>query len=355
MTGKQLDKDNDKPLYVQLKEIVRAQLPSGNLSDRVRLPSERKLAEAHGVSRMTARQALKSLGEELAIQQNGQGTFFDQRVSCNLHAVRFVFPKNWSSLSQSSFYSNIFLGAEAQAHKYGCDLIFSTLDQGNTLIRKIKASDAIILVGETDRNIIKRILKTGCKLCLVDCDTPVKNEGWDQVVIDNRQGSEIAADALINSGHKKCAFIDCYVTPPSFAFRQRYESFSNRLREHGLPISKDDCYKMNYESREENTGFILDTLIDQKYTAAFASHSHFAIDLLELARKRNISDRMSLIGFGDDALCEKLRLNTINIPEHSIGEVAIEQIVKSYHNSWCLKQNGLISTNYIDRGSIKQL
>lgn len=350
--SKQIDKDSDKPLYVQLKEIVRAQLPKDKDHDVVRLPSERKLAEEHGVSRMTARQALKTLGEELAIQRNGQGTFYDKKATQSLDMVRFVFPKNWTSLSQSTFYSNIFHGAEEQANKHDCDLIFSTLSDRNQMLKKIKATDAIILVGETDKQTIKHITKTGCKLCLVDCDVGNKNGGWDQVVIDNAQGSEIAADVFIKHNHKKCAFIDSYLDPPSFAYKLRHSAFANTLRDNGIPFSDDDRFIMNYESIEENTQRVLDALINGGYTAAYASHSHFAIDLLENARKRKLDKQISLIGFGDDALTNKLKLNTICVPERTAGEIAIEQIVKSHNNGWCLKQNALISTHYVDRGSV---
>ncbi len=351
--SKQIDRESDKPLYVQLKEIVHGQLPKGESLDLVRLPSERNLASEYGVSRMTARQALKSLGQELAIQRNGQGTFFDKKSTHSLDLIRFVFPNNWSTLSESAFYSNIFSGAEQRAHEYDCDLLFSTLGSDNKLLCKLRATDAIILVGETDKQRIRRIQEIGCKLCLIDCNVSANNLGWDQVVVDNSQASELAADVFHHHKHTKCAFIDSYSKAKSFAFKLRHKAFASRLKDHGLNHARKDSFEMDWDSIEDNTERILNQLIDKGYTAAYAAHSHFAVDLLETARKHKLEDKISLIGFADDTLCRKAALNTISVPEQLIGETAIEQIIKSHNNGWCLKQNALISTHYVDRGSVK--
>ena len=49
------------PIYVKFKEGIRESIESGDLSPGDKLPSERDLAAAHGLSRMTVRQALTDL------------------------------------------------------------------------------------------------------------------------------------------------------------------------------------------------------------------------------------------------------------------------------------------------------
>lgn len=64
------------PLYVQLKDILLSQIKSGQYRAGAKLPSERELAEAYDVSRMTARMAVQLLGQEgVVASRTGKGTF----------------------------------------------------------------------------------------------------------------------------------------------------------------------------------------------------------------------------------------------------------------------------------------
>ncbi|NWF70957.1 MAG: GntR family transcriptional regulator [Chloroflexi bacterium] len=64
------------PLYVQMAEGISQRIASGELSPGDQLPSERELAEAHNVSRLTARQALEELVlQGRAYRVRGRGTF----------------------------------------------------------------------------------------------------------------------------------------------------------------------------------------------------------------------------------------------------------------------------------------
>jgi GntR family transcriptional regulator len=63
------------PLYIQIAEGLLDQIESGELSPGDRLPPERELSEALGVSRMTLRRALQLLETQgLLIRRRGHGT-----------------------------------------------------------------------------------------------------------------------------------------------------------------------------------------------------------------------------------------------------------------------------------------
>lgn len=64
------------PLYIQIRDLLQAQIENGAFAVGDRLPSERELSEAYGVSRMTARQALQLLQQGgLTQRQVGKGTY----------------------------------------------------------------------------------------------------------------------------------------------------------------------------------------------------------------------------------------------------------------------------------------
>jgi len=68
------------PTYVKLKEEIQRSIEYGTLVPGDRLPSERDLAEAKGLSRMTVRQALSELVAAGALyREQGRGTFVSAR------------------------------------------------------------------------------------------------------------------------------------------------------------------------------------------------------------------------------------------------------------------------------------
>jgi GntR family transcriptional regulator len=71
-----LNKASPIPLYYQLAELIKEQIRLGELKAGDQLPSERLLSELHGISRMTARQAITYLTREgTLIARHGLGTF----------------------------------------------------------------------------------------------------------------------------------------------------------------------------------------------------------------------------------------------------------------------------------------
>lgn len=68
------------PTYIKIKEMIQRKIENGELVPGAPLPSERSLAEEHGLSRMTVRQALSELVAAGALyREQGRGTFVSAR------------------------------------------------------------------------------------------------------------------------------------------------------------------------------------------------------------------------------------------------------------------------------------
>ena len=64
------------PIYIQIRESLRAEIIGGNLKRGEQLPSENELAGRYSVSRMTIRQSIEDLVDEgLLYRRHGIGTF----------------------------------------------------------------------------------------------------------------------------------------------------------------------------------------------------------------------------------------------------------------------------------------
>ena len=73
---RKINKRSRLPAYAQLADILRTRISRGEYSPGRRLPAEAALAKVHGVSAMTARQAVSVLeAEGLVRRAQGKGTF----------------------------------------------------------------------------------------------------------------------------------------------------------------------------------------------------------------------------------------------------------------------------------------
>jgi len=76
----QIDRNSSIPLYEQIKQIVRAQILSGEYSFGSRLPTEEELCAQFGVSRITVKRALSELASVgLIRRRRGSGTIVTRK------------------------------------------------------------------------------------------------------------------------------------------------------------------------------------------------------------------------------------------------------------------------------------
>lgn len=79
-SARHVDHMDPTPLYVQLANILRAMIESGELEARAPLPSESYLQQEHGVARGTVRSAVRILRDEgLVVTITGRGSFVRPR------------------------------------------------------------------------------------------------------------------------------------------------------------------------------------------------------------------------------------------------------------------------------------
>ena len=94
-----VDKKSRMPAYAQLADILRSAIAQGAYPPGARLPAESALAKTHGVSAMTARQAVSVLEEEGLVRRvQGRGTYVKKigvaTSSFSLDGLAAVFPES---------------------------------------------------------------------------------------------------------------------------------------------------------------------------------------------------------------------------------------------------------------------
>lgn len=88
-----LNNMSEKPLYFQLKQIIKEDIARGKYKAGEQLPPEAELCEIYGLSRITARRAIADLVEEgILHRQRGKGTFVrEMKVARELISVGSFF------------------------------------------------------------------------------------------------------------------------------------------------------------------------------------------------------------------------------------------------------------------------
>lgn len=80
---------NGTPIHVQLENLIRGKIADGTYPTNSPLPSERKMAEAYGINRLTVRAALKNLQKEgLVRTEHGKGNFVSSvKIKLNFSTI----------------------------------------------------------------------------------------------------------------------------------------------------------------------------------------------------------------------------------------------------------------------------
>lgn len=75
-----LNTTTDIPLYIQLKETIKASIKEGIFPSGEKIPTETELSEQYDVSRITVRRAISELcQEDYLVKKQGKGTFVKQK------------------------------------------------------------------------------------------------------------------------------------------------------------------------------------------------------------------------------------------------------------------------------------
>ncbi len=155
------------------------------------------------------------------------------------------------------------------------------------------------------------------------------------VCCDNFEGGRMVADALLDAGHKRIAFIAGEES--SSTNRDREMGFVKRLEErgHGLDLREsagDYDYEMGYAAAER----LLLLADNSRPDAIFCANDLIAMGALDLARCKlgiKIPEELSIIGFDDipAAGWPSYQLTTIRQPFGTLVDTTIQVLMDAIH------------------------
>ena len=189
-----------------------------------------------------------------------------------------------------------------------------------TLVGRGRADGFIIISLPLQVDEMARFRQAAIPLVLVD----VAHDGLPSVVIDNVAGGAMAAQHLLNLGHRRIAFVG---DQPRNAYgftasRDRFQGFLQTLKAAGINPPLEYC-KGGQHDRHIAHRLTTELLaLAERPTAIFAASDTQALGVIEAVQAAGlrIPDDLSIIGFDDIEVAPYVGLTTIRQPLHMSGE-----------------------------------
>ncbi len=258
----------------------------------------------------------------------------------------------------NQFYSFVIEGIVKETIEKGFNLYFSYLaaqHEGYQSFPKIireKNVDGVILIGRNDPTMAQEIKNR--RISVVAIDNYPELPGIDTVQINNRQGGLLAAEHLMQLGHKHIGHLTIAKERPSL--EDRAEGWKEAYSKHSLTFNPDyrfECSELNLNSGYEKTKEILKK--HKKITALFCANDEMAAGALKAAREmgRQVPQDLSVVGFDNVALTHYTdpALTTVNVPKEQLGKLAVLRMLELVENKESPAQRQEVSLELVLRNS----
>lgn len=364
-----VDKNNSLPLYIQLREEIRAQIESGAFPPGYRLPFELELAEQYGVSSVTVKRGLRDLAEEgLIVRIKRKGTFVSPRGLASR-----ISPKTIALIVpdiEDVLISEVYRGVAAAARRVGCKV--SILSSDRNLAHEAEnirdlgkhGEEGAIIFPHWGRSNAELIFELKAKkFPFVLVNRFFRDIETDYVVTDNRAGAGDAVEHLVRLGHRQ---IGCISWVECTSVEDRLAGYRLALGRHRIPYDEKlvrsilDEDREQFRSIEPASGGYLEMqrllALRERPTAVFAVSDRLAIGAMRAINEAGlqIPRDIAVVGFDDLRYAADLDLTTVAQPAFETGERAAEILFerksKTTETTWGCRQI-VLPPKLIIRGS----
>jgi DNA-binding LacI/PurR family transcriptional regulator len=250
-----------------------------------------------------------------------------------------------------------FRGVASALSKANYELVIYPVDSMDHLqgyissIPLMRNIDGLIImslsVGDQDAH---RLSSNGMETVLIEYSHPQLNS----IVINDERGGRLAAEYLINKGHKLFSFMGDIEPPEKFMIhpvRSRLAGFKQVLEEAGLSLSKAYTRSAPYAKMESKQAALELLSLPKPPTAMFVGSDIQALSVMKVARQLNIRipDDLAIIGFDDIDVAEHVDLTTICQHLDESGRLAAEILLARINEPHRPLQHITLPLNLIER------
>ena len=231
------------------------------------------------------------------------------------------------------FYAEVTHAIQAEAERLGYGLVLGTLDPSKPDLPRVvteqhTSGHIVIGGGDITDELIARLAESKVPLLLID------NESWlqeiDSVMVDNHRGAYLAAQHLIELGHRRIAVI---CGPPKYkTLQQRLHGYIAALTDAGIRVEEQYIQPSISQGQPRKGYREMQRLLalDDRPTAVFAVSDRSAFGALDAVREAGlrVPDDISLVGFDNvnSAIHTYPPLTTVGADRQAMGTSAMRRM-----------------------------
>lgn len=274
---------------------------------------------------------------------------------------------------QNPFFNQVILGVESAARKRDYEIIIYSSHRSvaqerkniSSLLQKRVMGLLLVSIDSTPAA-LEQYMEYGGKVALLESD--FRLPACIVAQTDYVSAGIMAANYLVNCGHRRIAFLTAPLTKSSR--QQILTGIRETLQQNQVPFSDADIFAASAEA-ESDTGMyefelgrhLVDQLLQRKevYSAIIAINDITAFGVIQALSQYGISvpDQMSVIGFDNIAYSKMLSppLTTVALPSSSMGFAACQILIDTLSNELEISsQLSFSSPCYLEeRQSVKRI
>lgn len=238
----------------------------------------------------------------------------------------------FEDIFHSFFAQEIIKGATSAASRLKVDVLVHIAERGQSsgLLASVAStsqiSDGIIFADiDQDRASLKKVISSN-KPCVVLNNSFL--EPINCISIDNYKATRRVMDYLISLGHKRIATICGDLNTE--AGKERLKGYSDALSAKGITVENQYIKKGEFLRTPARRQAERLLSLNKRPTAIFAASDVMALEVLDVAKKKNIKvpKQLSVIGFDDNPLnsYSAIGLTTVKQPISEMARLGLEML-----------------------------
>jgi LacI family transcriptional regulator len=232
------------------------------------------------------------------------------------------------------FYAELARGIEDKAHEQGYNVIFCSTDNKPErmetyvhLMMDAGVDGFIFSSSRLHEPVVEKLIDEHFPLVLVN--RKLKGEGFNYIVLNNRQGAYEITEHLINLGYRKIAIITG--TPTLSTGLDRLKGYQQALRDHGIDFNNNYVIQGPFtrETGYEGTKGLL-TMKDRP-EAIFGGNDYIAMGVIDAVEELglHIPEDIAVVGFDDTEFAsnQRIRLTTVSQRRYEMGNLGVQILI----------------------------
>ncbi len=268
---------------------------------------------------------------------------------------------NRQLILENPFYSEMVSNIELKLREHGYHLILSGVDKGSSYldISVQRNLDGAIIMGIYPEQFYEELKQV--KIPIVLIDSYIHDNAFSRVGIDDEHGGYLAANYLIEKGHRNIALVTGTIRKDGVV-EKRFLGYKRALREANIFYNPDYVFEqsVSYAYGYEAGKAIADRC--PEITAVFATADLVALGVIRGLKEsgKEVPEDISVIGFDDIFLASMFVPQLTTVRQHIArkGQMAAElllEIMESESPEQVTRREESIPLTIIERQTVKPL